>query len=951
MALRGRACGYAVALALVCVLAPTAVAQAATITVDTELDFPSAGPTQCSLRSALVAAGLDTPRDGCPAGTPGHDTIVVPAGLYGLNGALLVGSDVTIVGAGPTATIISQGATDRVIWVLLDSPGNDVTLDGLTVTGGHAPDGADGLDRSKPAAQPGTDGEGILADGGMQGESGGGVYNPGPGTLTLLNARVTGNSAGNGGDGGNGTGGNGGFAVGSGLAGVGGVGIGGPGGWGGGGGGIYSAGPVIVRDSTLTGNLSGNGGAAGQGAGGWGGGSGAASQQGRHGGLGQGGVGGFGGEGGAIYGLGTVTVERSVISANRSGAGGAGGPGLGGVGGSGGSTAGTGGAGGSATGGDGGGGGYGGAVRANGTLTIASSTISGNATGSGGIAGGARGGVGGAGNLQNGNGWFGGDATAGAGGQGGDGAGTYAAAALSVRGTLFFDNHTGNGGHGGFGEGGAGGIGGFSNGHGNTGGTGTGGAGGRGGRGGAAVTTTAGSLVVNTTMTQNGGGSGGAAGDGLGGQGGNSPSNAQQGGFGGIGNGGTGGSAGAGGLAVQVGDLGVVHATISSNAAGSAGGGGTGTAGQGGTGSSSGGAGTSSNGTPGAGATGGLHNVAGTMSLANSIVASNTPSNCAGTIAGGGHDIRFGDATCPGSTADPKLSPLGDNGGATRTQALFDGSPALDAVPASGAGCTTTDQRGVSRPRGPACDAGAYERAAPDVTTGGASAISDTGATVAGSLTPNAGSASYRFEYGATAAYGSSTATQSLGGGVAPAGVTAALSGLAPATTYHYRLVATTPDGTAAGEDRTFTTAATPRDSTPPRFLAASLRPSVFAVNRRGAREKPVAAVKRGTTFRFRLSEDARVVFTIARVRPGRRVGGRCVKPNARNRSHRRCKRYVKVGRFAMSAKAGANTKRFSGRIGRKTLAPAPYRATLVARDAAGNASAPRRLSFRVVRP
>jgi hypothetical protein len=51
-----------------------------------------------------------------------------------------------------------------------------------------------------------------------------------------------------------------------------------------------------------------------------------------------------------------------------------------------------------------------------------------------------------------------------------------------------------------------------------------------------------------------------------------------------------------------------------------------------------------------------------------------------------------------------------------------------------------------------------------------------------------------------------------------------------------------------------------------------------------------------------------------------------------------------------MNAKAGANRKRFSGRIGRTTLSPGPYRATLVARDAAQNASAPRRLSFRVVR-
>jgi hypothetical protein len=51
-----------------------------------------------------------------------------------------------------------------------------------------------------------------------------------------------------------------------------------------------------------------------------------------------------------------------------------------------------------------------------------------------------------------------------------------------------------------------------------------------------------------------------------------------------------------------------------------------------------------------------------------------------------------------------------------------------------------------------------------------------------------------------------------------------------------------------------------------------------------------------------------------------------------------------------MNAKADANRKRFSGRIGRKTLSRGPHRATLVARDAAGNVSSPVRLSFRVVK-
>lgn len=41
---------------------------------------------------------------------------------------------------------------------------------------------------------------------------------------------------------------------------------------------------------------------------------------------------------------------------------------------------------------------------------------------------------------------------------------------------------------------------------------------------------------------------------------------------------------------------------------------------------------------------------------------------------------------------------------------LGPGSPALDAVPSTGAGCPPTDQRGVSRPQGAGCDIGAFEQ-------------------------------------------------------------------------------------------------------------------------------------------------------------------------------------------------------------------------------------------------
>jgi AAA ATPase domain len=70
-----------------------------------------------------------------------------------------------------------------------------------------------------------------------------------------------------------------------------------------------------------------------------------------------------------------------------------------------------------------------------------------------------------------------------------------------------------------------------------------------------------------------------------------------------------------------------------------------------------------------------------------------------------------------------------------------------------------------------------------------------------------------RFDYGTTSAYGNSfPCEQSAGDGVSPVGVSADLgpgtmSGpLTPATTYHFRVVATNLGGTSYGADETFTT-------------------------------------------------------------------------------------------------------------------------------------------------
>jgi hypothetical protein len=100
--------------------------------------------------------------------------------------------------------------------------------------------------------------------------------------------------------------------------------------------------------------------------------------------------------------------------------------------------------------------------------------------------------------------------------------------------------------------------------------------------------------------------------------------------------------------------------------------------------------------------------------------------------------------------------------------------------------------------------------AAPAATTGPVSAVGPTSATASGTVNPNGRSTSWHFEYGTTTSYGKRTSSKSAGSGNANIQVSGSLTGLAPGTTYHYRLVATNGDGTVRGGDGIFTTLLAP---------------------------------------------------------------------------------------------------------------------------------------------
>jgi hypothetical protein len=315
----------------------------------------------------------------------------------------------------------------------------------------------------------------------------------------------------------------------------------------------------------------------------------------------------------------------------------------------------------------------------------------------------------------------------GAGGSGGAGGGISATDPVVLTGSLLQANSAGRGGVGGSASGGPGGGVAGTSGTGGPASGGTGGRGGFGGDGGAIVGSTI--SATNTTLTGNGAGIGGAGGSAAGGNGGGAPDSGGKGGNGSGGSGGRGGEGGAVWLA-GAGSSTILHATIASNRDGGAGVGGAATGGNGGHGATAGTPGTASSGSPGTPGIGGATSTgAADVTLQNSIVASNSIPACAGTLTDGGHNIAFADPGCPGSAVDPLLEPLADNGGPTETMALGPGSPALDAVPSTGAACPPTDQRGVARPQGSACDIGAFEKEVPAQTTSTSGATSNSGPT------------------------------------------------------------------------------------------------------------------------------------------------------------------------------------------------------------------------------
>jgi YD repeat-containing protein len=138
-------------------------------------------------------------------------------------------------------------------------------------------------------------------------------------------------------------------------------------------------------------------------------------------------------------------------------------------------------------------------------------------------------------------------------------------------------------------------------------------------------------------------------------------------------------------------------------------------------------------------------------------------------------------------------------------------------------------------------------------------------------------------------------------------------------------------------------------DATPPRLVRFRASSRRLLGRRARGRARASARARRAITFRYVLSERARVAVRIAQARPRRRVRGRCRPARRRVPAKRACVRWRRRATLRQLADAGRNRLRFSGRVRGRRLPPGRYRASAVGLDRVGNRSSPVLLRLRVV--
>ena len=143
----------------------------------------------------------------------------------------------------------------------------------------------------------------------------------------------------------------------------------------------------------------------------------------------------------------------------------------------------------------------------------------------------------------------------------------------------------------------------------------------------------------------------------------------------------------------------------------------------------------------------------------------------------------------------------------------------------------------------------------PTVLTGVASEVAATSATLSGMVGPRGLPTSYVFEVGTSTGYEGAKLFGNAGSSTGEVPVTVGLQYLVPGVTYHYRLVATSFDGTSYGQDGSFTTPGVPTSIAQPASTPLIASPSVQFPSTAGAITQPQGTTKKALTRAQKLTK------------------------------------------------------------------------------------------------
>jgi hypothetical protein len=238
----------------------------------------------------------------------------------------------------------------------------------------------------------------------------------------------------------------------------------------------------------------------------------------------------------------------------------------------------------------------------------------------------------------------------------------------------------------------------------------------------------------------------------------------------------------------------------------------------------------------------------------------------------------------------------------------------------------------------------------PAAVTGEPTSVTSTSATLTGTVNPDLSVVTEcHFAISPAPPTGASIpCLQQVGSGGAPVAVTAAISGLAPSSTYTVTLVAANAQGSASGSPVTFPTPGAGASAGGAlRVTNLELSPTRF---RRGRRTATITAMKpaSATTITFTLSEAATTTLSFEQAKTGVLVGHVCrAAAKTRGKTHP-CKRFLHVaGGVKLSAPAGVDKVAFDGVLtGGGRLAPGTYRVSLTATAGAVKSAAAQHPSF-----